>query len=159
MLNLKFSQPWTFWEKKVKTEFQSFQDLNKEMSTISDMRSFLLFWRDQNFNEIAKFLKNQNRDCVMMFREGIAPLWEHEKNKEGGHFQYFFNKINEKSLNTLWKKLVTLLVSENLKNFDKINGIRILLKEKDTYKLEIWVGNISQTEFYGVKENYYRTRK
>lgn len=56
MLNQKFKDSWTFWEKRVKSNNKNFADLNKEIITIKDLRTFVLFWKENSFNEISKFL-------------------------------------------------------------------------------------------------------
>ena len=95
----------------------------------------------------------------MIFKEGISPFWEDKKNLEGGHFQYFFTDIDESGLNSLWKKMVSKLMGGDMKHIEKINGVRILFKGKNRYKLEIWIGRVLKTNFYGAKENSKKIRE
>ena len=87
MFNLKLKENWVLWEKRISARKQSFKDLNRKISTISDIRSLIQIWRELCLNKICDFLSVKNsRDCVMLFKEGINPIWEDLMNRKGGHF-------------------------------------------------------------------------
>ena len=79
-------------------------------------------------------------NCMLfIMRDGIKPMWEDPKNKNGGCFSY---KINNKNVSSVWKNLSYSLVGESL-TLDKnvrpfINGITISPK-KNFCIIKIWL--------------------
>lgn len=79
-------------------------------------------------------------NCMLfIMRDGIKPMWEDPKNKNGGCFSY---KINNKNVSSIWKNLSYSLVGESL-TLDKnvrpfINGITISPK-KNFCIIKIWL--------------------
>jgi hypothetical protein len=83
----------------------------------------------------SKMVKN----CMLfLMRKGIQPVWEDEKNKNGGCFSY---KINNKNVTDAWKNLSYSLVGETLTEnvglLPNINGITISPK-KTFCIVKIW---------------------
>ena len=82
-----------------------------------------------------KMIKN----CMLfLMRKGIQPIWEDEKNINGGCFSY---KINNRNIANSWKNLSYALLGETLttKNLSEyINGITISPK-KNFCIIKIWL--------------------
>ena len=78
------------------------------------------------------------QNCMLfLMRDGIKPMWEDEKNREGGCFSY---KVNNNSVGDIWRKMSCQLVGESLINEKmryKINGITISPK-KHFCIIKIW---------------------
>jgi hypothetical protein len=86
------------------------------------------------------------KNCMLfIMRKGIQPIWEDEKNKDGGCFSY---KIPNKSIGDIWKKLSYSIVAENLINNENIqlliNGITVSPK-KNFCIIKIWLKDCSIT--------------
>tara|TARA_Y100000389_G_C17445836_1_gene511536 strand:+ start:1699 stop:2229 length:531 start_codon:yes stop_codon:yes gene_type:complete len=93
------------------------------------------------------------KNCMLfLMRDGIKPIWEDEKNREGGCFSY---KVNNKIVQDTWKKLSYNLVGESLTQ-DKnllscINGITISPK-KNFCIIKIWISNCKYQSASVIKE-------
>ena len=80
------------------------------------------------------------KNCMLfVMRDGITPMWEDPKNRNGGCFSY---KIINKHAPEVWKTLLLLLCGETLcikPEFSKhINGITISPK-KNFCIIKIWM--------------------
>ena len=87
-----------------------------------------------------KLIKN----CMLfLMRDGINPMWEDPKNKDGGCFSF---KVGNKFVASVWEKLSYAIVGETVSK-DKmmlpiINGITISPK-KSFCIIKIWLSNCS----------------
>jgi Eukaryotic initiation factor 4E len=81
-------------------------------------------------------------NCMLfLMRKGINPIWEDERNRNGGCFSY---KIINKDVPGAWKQMSYLLVgetmSDNINIISHINGITISPK-KNFCIMKVWVAN------------------
>jgi hypothetical protein len=81
-------------------------------------------------------------NCMLfLMRKGINPIWEDERNRNGGCFSY---KIINKDVPGAWKQMSYLLVgetmSDNVNMLSHINGITISPK-KNFCIMKVWVAN------------------
>ena len=81
-------------------------------------------------------------NCMLfLMRKGINPIWEDERNRNGGCFSY---KIINKDVPGAWKQMSYLLVgetmSDNINILSHINGITISPK-KNFCIMKVWVAN------------------
>ena len=84
--------------------------------------------------------ENIIKNCMLfVMRDGIAPMWEDPKNRNGGCFSY---KIINKHAPEVWKNLFYLLCGETLclnpEHSKHINGITISPK-KNFCIIKIWM--------------------
>ena len=81
------------------------------------------------------------KNCMLfLMRKGINPIWEDEKNRDGGCFSY---KITNKNVSHTWKNLSYTLMGETLtpENIsNSVNGITISPK-KSFCIIKIWFSN------------------
>ena len=82
------------------------------------------------------------KNCMLfIMREGIKPIWEDPRNRNGGCFSY---KISNKNVYEVWRDLTYLLVGNTLstnENFvSSITGITISPK-KNFCIIKIWMTN------------------
>lgn len=81
------------------------------------------------------------KNCMLfLMRKNINPIWEDQKNKNGGCFSY---KINNKIIISCWKNLSYLLLGETLCESsiaEHVNGITISPK-KNFCIIKIWMTN------------------
>ena len=87
-----------------------------------------------------KLTDNVVKNCMLfVMRDGISPMWEDPKNREGGSFSY---KISNKLVPDIWKHLFYLLCGESLctnKDYNQyVNGITISPK-KNFCIIKIWL--------------------
>jgi len=84
------------------------------------------------------------KNCMLfLMRDGIKPIWEDTRNRDGGCFSY---KVANKLVAQTWKQLSYSLVGETLTNDLKlrpnINGITISPK-KNFCIIKIWLADCS----------------
>ena len=78
------------------------------------------------------------KNCMLfLMREGINPMWEDPKNKDGGCFSY---KIKNNQVTNVWKHISYMLVGDTLSTNAKsqINGVTVSPK-KNFCVLKIWM--------------------
>jgi len=84
--------------------------------------------------------ENIVKNCMLfVMRDGITPMWEDPRNRNGGCFSY---KVTNKYVHGVWRDLFYLLCGETLcvdeKNNKHINGITISPK-KNFCIIKIWL--------------------
>ena len=84
------------------------------------------------------------KNCMLfLMRDGIQPIWEDEKNRNGGCFSY---KINNRNVVDVWKQLSYAIVGETISmNNDfrsDVTGITISPK-KNFCIIKIWMSGCS----------------
>ena len=82
------------------------------------------------------------KNCMLfMMRQGIKPIWEDPKNRNGGCFSY---KVSNKQVYTVWKELSYVLlgdsISKNSSFVANVNGITISPK-KNFCIIKIWMSS------------------
>ena len=82
------------------------------------------------------------KNCMLfLMREGIKPIWEDPKNRQGGCFSY---KISNKNVFEVWKDLSYVLVGESISNQSSfvanVTGITISPK-KNFCIIKIWMSS------------------
>lgn len=88
--------------------------------------------------------ENIVKHCMLfVMRKNITPMWEDEKNRNGGCFSF---KIINKQVHSVWKSLFYAMCGETLcvdnKHSQHINGITISPK-KNFCIIKIWLDNCS----------------
>ena len=87
------------------------------------------------------------QNCMLFWmREGIKPIWEDVKNRNGGCFSY---KIVNKNVYDTWKELTYSIhgntISKQLSFADKVTGITISPK-KNFCIIKIWMADCSNQD-------------
>ena len=82
------------------------------------------------------------KNCMLfVMRDGISPMWEDPKNRQGGCFSY---KVTNKHVCEVWRNLVYALVgntiSSNIQFVNSVTGITISPK-KNFCIIKIWMTN------------------
>ena len=129
---------WDFWY-HLSDDSNWNVDSYKKITTFDSIESALLVY--ENIEE--EIVKNT---MLFVMREGIKPMWEDDKNKNGGCFSY---KINNRVVFPIWKKLSYLLMGESIidneNTSENINGISISPK-KNFCIVKIWFSNCDYIE-------------
>jgi hypothetical protein len=94
------------------------------------------------------------QNCMLfLMREGIKPIWEDEKNRNGGCFSY---KVSNKNVYEVWKELSYVVVGGTVStqnNFvNKVTGITISPK-KNFCIIKIWMNDCSNQNPNVVDQN------
>jgi len=84
------------------------------------------------------------KNCMLfVMRDGIMPIWEDPKNRNGGCFSY---KVSNKIICEVWRDLTFVLVGEtisaNISFVQNVTGITISPK-KNFCIIKIWMKNCS----------------
>ena len=82
------------------------------------------------------------KNCMLfIMRDGINPMWEDQKNRNGGSFSY---KVSNKHVYETWRDLTYVLIGENISNnvsfVNSVTGITISPK-KNFCIVKIWMTN------------------
>jgi hypothetical protein len=82
------------------------------------------------------------KNCMLyIMKDGINPMWEDSKNRNGGCFSY---KVSNKNVYEVWRDLTYVLVGEtistNLPFVNSVTGITISPK-KNFCIVKIWLSN------------------
>lgn len=112
-----------------------------------DITSYKLIMKIHTMEDCISLNENMSDNIVkysMLFvmKNGINPMWEDPKNKNGGCFSY---KIPNKYVVHIWKQILYALCGETLmvqkENMKFVNGITISPK-KNFCILKIWLENL-----------------
>lgn len=160
---VKFQRTWSFWESyAAKAEKLDYEKANQLIYKWDDIISFYQFWnkyQGNNFMNVffdgsnLKFFFQEKYRIVAMniFEDGIKPLWEDEKNKDGKYLQLEYKiqkdemNVFSKPANFQWKKLILNTMGEGLPGAKYINGIRFIDKtdfERGRiimFRIEVWI--------------------
>ena len=132
----KLHDSWTLWAHLPHDTDWSLSSY-KKISTLETVEDTLTLY--ENLPEVI--IKN----CMLfLMRDGIQPIWEDEKNRNGGCFSY---KINNNNVAYSWKNLSYVLLGETLtseKLSKYINGITISPK-KNFCIIKIWLSTCNYT--------------
>ena len=103
-----------------------------------------------------------------IFRDGIKPMWEDEKNKGGKYLQLEYQIKNDemdefsKSASIHWKKLALTTMGGSIPGSEFINGIRFIDKtnfergNKILFRIEIWISKIMEEKKLKELEEYVK---
>lgn len=140
-MDTNLSSPYDLWlfdvnDDKETTEKTFFDKIRKtlKISTIADLATFYSKFRKP---------KDMPGGCeVYLFKENIRPLWEDEKNIDGGSF---FLHIKKTFANKIWENLLISVTSESEPELKLINGLimRVLKLEVVFY---VWTSKLKKAE-------------
>lgn len=133
----KLNNYWKLWFHKMDVNewnIESYQEIC-EIYTLED--AIKLF---ENMSNLIV-----TNSMLFLMKNNVTPLWENEKNINGGSFSY---KISNEIIIDVYKKLIYFIICENLYNIDEniiqnINGISVSPK-KNFCILKIWLGDLKE---------------
>jgi hypothetical protein len=82
------------------------------------------------------------KNCMLfVMRDGVTPMWEDQKNRNGGCFSY---KVSNKNVYEVWRDLTYVLIGESISSnvvfVNSVTGITISPK-KNFCIVKIWMSN------------------
>lgn len=132
-MDTNFKHKWNLW-------FHNIRDVwtiegYKKIYSIETIREYWKLYN--NWDKIGTI----NNKHFFLMREGISPIWEDEKNKNGGCWSF---KITESNSQELWNDLSKYLITDSLSSVeDDIVGISACLKKNNFSVIKIWNINSS----------------
>lgn len=141
---------WTLWYTKPQVNRnENWHDLLKPVITFSSVEEF---WGI--YNSIPPANQLPMKSDYHLFKEGIKPEWEDEKNAKGGRWQYAFTNRREVStvINELWLRGLLSVIGETIEDDeDEVNGI-VLNVRKQAVRIGIWTKDCDEVKLKTVGE-------
>ncbi|CAH2353215.1 eukaryotic translation initiation factor 4E [[Candida] railenensis] len=141
---------WTLWYTKPQvTRNENWHDLLKPVITFSSVEEF---WGI--YNSIPPANQLPLKSDYHLFKEGIKPEWEDEKNSKGGRWQYAFTNKREVTsvINDLWLRGLLSVIGETIEDDeDEVNGI-VLNIRKQAIRIGIWTKDCDEVKLKTVGE-------
>eukprot|EP00088_Acartia_fossae_P027330 TRINITY_DN28085_c0_g2_i1.p1 TRINITY_DN28085_c0_g2~~TRINITY_DN28085_c0_g2_i1.p1 ORF type:complete len:230 (-),score=23.06 TRINITY_DN28085_c0_g2_i1:331-978(-) len=125
---------WTLWFYKCDRS-KSWEDNLREIISFSTVEDF---WALYNHIELASRL---GAGCdYSLFKEGIKPMWEDERNKKGGRWLINLDKKQRGNcLDTFWLEVVLCLIGESFESESvMVNGAVVNVRSKGD-KISMWL--------------------
>ncbi|KAJ1605158.1 translation initiation factor if-4E [Cryptosporidium canis] len=157
---LPLSHDWVVWEQlNMETRKDSdYSNATKPVAKFSSVQQFWWLWH--HIPQPSELLRGKRMvressdgskcavDAVILFKEGIQPMWEDPMNATGGHihFRAWQASVIPGELDTMWNNLVLAVIGGSLKSSSIVNGIRLVDKlggNKGNIRVEIWFSDFS----------------
>jgi len=127
---------WTLWFFK-NDKNRNWEDNQRSIITFNTVEDF---WALYNHIELASKL---NAGCdYSLFKEGVKPMWEDERNRRGGRWVINLNKSQRAtSLDKIWLEVMLCLIGEAFDDHSKyVNGAVVSVRGKGD-KMGMWLGD------------------
>lgn len=135
----KLQSAWAFWaQKKVSKRAGAAATTTggggwaEGMTILGRFDTVEGFW--QLFSVIARAEAVPGSADVMLFRDGIRPLWEDPANKGGGKWTL---RMRKGGAGAVWEELVLALVGETLDATADVTGASLSIRHNDL-SLSVW---------------------
>lgn len=160
---LPLKNKWVIWEQIVKLSdhgHNDYKEHTKPLVTFDSVEAFWNLWF--NIPQPSELASNRRiaRECadgsehfvdaIMVFREGVQPMWEDPLNKDGGHFDYRFkpSDVQQLTVDEYWNNIILGLVGSTVPLGNFINGVRLVDKLSSRYpvlRIEVWFQNLGES--------------
>nr|XP_054773845.1 eukaryotic translation initiation factor 4E-like [Lytechinus pictus] len=98
------------------------------------------FWSLYNYIQVASRLAS---GCdYSLFKDGVKPMWEDDKNKDGGRWLIGFDrKSKPQDIDRCWLETMLLMIGESFDDdSDLVNGAVVNIRSKGN-KIAMWTGD------------------
>ena len=128
---------WSLWiHNKEKAKSKDWLETIKNIVTIDSVENFWGVFNNIPDASILNFPSD-----YYLFRDGIAPMWEDSKNKDGGKITITLKKnVDFEFLDKLWLHSVLGCIGEQFDDENFICGV-VLNIRKHQNRINIWLGN------------------
>ncbi|XP_046859178.1 eukaryotic translation initiation factor 4E-like [Xenia sp. Carnegie-2017] len=124
---------WWFFKNDKSKNWEENLRLITTFDTVED------FWAI--YNHIKNAAKLQSGCDYSVFKDGIKPMWEDDKNKQGGRWLVNTNRNQRNDLDRMWLETLLCLVGEAFDDYsDQVCGTVVQIRPKMD-KLAVWTGN------------------
>ncbi len=130
---------WTLWFFK-NDRTRSWEENQRPIITFTTVEDF---WGLYNHIELASRLAS---GCdYSLFKEGIKPMWEDDKNRRGGRWLINLDKKQRTScLDNFWLEVMLCLIGEAFDDHSTVvNGAVVSVRNKGD-KIGMWLGDSSK---------------
>eukprot|EP00055_Hartaetosiga_balthica_P005730 m.17256 g.17256 ORF g.17256 m.17256 type:complete len:194 (+) comp4753_c0_seq1:45-626(+) len=129
---------WCMWlhEKKTASKFAPNTDFMSQLQLLGKFNSIEQFW---DLYLHMKKPSEMDDMTLYLFKEGIRPLWEDEKNVQGGKYTINFKKG---IVSRAWEEILFAVLGEQLEGSDDINGIVLSVRSYQD-SINFWVRDMS----------------
>ena len=143
----KLENKFVFWYHIINNSID--QDYKAQIKKLASFDTLENFWAIFQYLKKPDDIKQPIE--FQLFKEGIAPMWEDEKNKNGGRIAL---KLRKEYSNLVWEELVFAFIGGYLAKEikDEINGLVINCK-KDFNTLQIWTKTFNEEVISGIEKN------
>lgn len=160
ILPLKYK--WIVWEQIVPTPDKvEYSNFTKDIAGFESVQEFWQLWNSlpqpsellSNKRMVRDSTASEPVDAIMIFKDGVKPLWEDPLNTIGGHFEFKFrpNAIAAAQVDEYWNNLVLGLIGQTIEPAEMITGVRLVDKlcggrQPPCIRFEVWFTDISNAE-------------
>lgn len=148
---------WTLWYTKPQVDKkENWHDLLKPVITFSSVEEF---WGI--YNSIPQANQLPLKSDYHLFKNGIKPEWEDEKNAKGGKWQYAFTNKREVGsiINDLWLRGLLSVIGETIEDDEEeVNGI-VLNIRKQAIRIGIWTKSCDDEKLKVIGERLKKVLK
>eukprot|EP00927_Polykrikos_kofoidii_P078529 TRINITY_DN75342_c0_g1_i1.p1 TRINITY_DN75342_c0_g1~~TRINITY_DN75342_c0_g1_i1.p1 ORF type:complete len:253 (+),score=35.98 TRINITY_DN75342_c0_g1_i1:404-1162(+) len=147
---IPLSGAWTLWEQLSTEKYHT-----NKVVTFGTVQEFWSIWngipQPSELLDGKKFIRVETSGhsteigALMIFRDGIAPEWEHPANSQGGHFQLTLKAVAiGGQVDEYWNNIVLAIIGGTLEPCTKVNGVRLVDKlgtrnrATDHIRIELW---------------------
>lgn len=151
---MKLKDNWQLWEQVVVEGKEKYTDATRKVTKFNTVQEFWSIWnglpQPSELLEQKRIMRDQASgqavaiDAIMIFKEGIAPEWEHPANANGGHFQIQLKpQVGGGQIDEYWNNVVIAMVGGTLEPSEMITGIRLVdklsgPKVQNAIRIELW---------------------
>jgi len=132
---------WTLWFFK-NDKARTWEENQRPIITVNTVEDF---WSLYNHIEVASRLPPGSD--YSLFKEGIFPDWEHERNLPGGRWMINMDKRQRADhLDQYWLEILFFLIGEHAdQHAHQVNGAVVNVRGKGD-KLAVWLADASQPD-------------
>lgn len=149
---------WHIWEQVQQDNKQKDYSANtRDLASFDTVQKFWQLWsympQPSELLDHKRMVREDENgvthvvDALMIFKEGIQPMWEDPVNLEGGHFEYRLRPTcSGGQIDEYWNNLVLGLVGGTIEGVEHITGVRLVDKlsqgRNGCIRIEVWFGKI-----------------
>ncbi|CDR93755.1 translation initiation factor E4, putative [Babesia bigemina] len=160
---LPLKNKWVIWEQIVKNHDQrhntDYKCHTRPLVSFDSVQSFWNLWFSIPQPSELSTSQRLYRECtdgsqhivdaIMIFRDGIEPMWEDTMNKDGGHFDYRFKpgEVGQFVVDEFWNNIILGLIGGDMPHAHLINGVRLVDKLATRFpvvRIEVWFQNLGE---------------
>merc|ERR1712227_182165 len=141
MIKHPLQNSWTLWFFK-NDKTKQWEENQREIITFNTVEDF---WALYNHIELASRLA---AGCdYSLFKEGVKPMWEDDRNKKGGRWLINLDKSQRStSLDNFWLEVMLCLIGEAFDEHSRyVNGAVVSIRAKGD-KIGMWLGDSNAGE-------------